>query len=163
MQVIRRARADERAWSYSHHVAGRQHAEGGFRCRHADSNLAIWCRTSDGQHAAYTDWTSGDIVVRDLRTGVVTKLTHNPKPWADGYGLLPKISRDGKWVAYSSDESGKWEVYVAPFSLGRAAGSLAIPHKDPFDRLLIAQAVLEGMTLVSNEAAFDAFGVSRLW
>ena len=48
-------------------------------------------------------------------------------------------------------------------SHGRLAGSLAIPHKDPFDRLLIAQAILEGMTLVSNEAAFDAFGVNRLW
>ena len=30
------------------------------------------------------------------------------------------FSPDGKWVAYSSDESGKWEVYVAPFSLGGA-------------------------------------------
>ena len=43
------------------------------------------------------------------------------------------------------------------------AGNLAIPHKDPFDRLLIAQAILEGMVLVSNEALFDAFGVQRLW
>ena len=45
----------------------------------------------------------------------------------------------------------------------RFAGSLAIPHKDPFDRLLIAQAIVEGMLLVSNEAVFDGYGVSRLW
>lgn len=43
------------------------------------------------------------------------------------------------------------------------AGNLAIPRKDPFDRLLIAQAMLEGMVLVSNEVAFDSFGVMRLW
>ncbi|MEO9213483.1 MAG: type II toxin-antitoxin system VapC family toxin [Caulobacteraceae bacterium] len=43
------------------------------------------------------------------------------------------------------------------------AGLLAIPHKDPFDRLLIAQTRLEGMTLVSSEALFDGFGVVRLW
>ena len=43
------------------------------------------------------------------------------------------------------------------------AGSLPIPHKDPFDRLLIAQGILEGMTLVSNEAVFDGFGVGRFW
>ena len=43
------------------------------------------------------------------------------------------------------------------------AGNLEIAHKDPFDRLLIAQAILEGMVLVSNEAVFDAFGVQRLW
>lgn len=46
---------------------------------------------------------------------------------------------------------------------GRIAGGLPGPHKDPFDRLLIAQAMTERMTLVSNAAAFDAFGVSRLW
>ena len=45
----------------------------------------------------------------------------------------------------------------------RMAGNLPISHKDPFDRMLIAQALLESLTLVSNEALFDAFGVSRLW
>jgi PIN domain nuclease of toxin-antitoxin system len=43
------------------------------------------------------------------------------------------------------------------------AGSLHSGHRDPFDRMLIAQAQSEGMTLVSNERLFDAFGVNRLW
>ncbi len=43
------------------------------------------------------------------------------------------------------------------------AGEMAIPHKDPFDRLLMAQAMLEDLVLVSNEAVFDEFGVRRLW
>lgn len=43
------------------------------------------------------------------------------------------------------------------------AGGLPIAHKDPFDRLLIAQAKAEMLTLVSNERLFDAFGVARLW
>lgn len=45
----------------------------------------------------------------------------------------------------------------------RIAGAMAIAHKDPFDRLLIAQAQAEGMLLVSNEALFDGFAVQRLW
>jgi len=45
----------------------------------------------------------------------------------------------------------------------RLAGEMAIPHKDPFDRLLIAQAQAEDMVLVSNEVVFDGFGVRRLW
>jgi PIN domain nuclease of toxin-antitoxin system len=45
----------------------------------------------------------------------------------------------------------------------RTAGLLEAPHRDPFDRLLIAQALAESLTLVSNEVLFDAFGVSRLW
>ena len=36
-------------------------------------------------------------------------------------------------------------------------------HKDPFDRLLIAQALVEDATLVSNEVLFDRYGVKRLW
>jgi PIN domain nuclease of toxin-antitoxin system len=42
-------------------------------------------------------------------------------------------------------------------------GSLPFTHKDPFDRLLIAQAILDDLTLVSNEQVFDETGVSRLW
>ncbi len=43
------------------------------------------------------------------------------------------------------------------------AGSLKHDHRDPFDRMLIAQALLENLALVSNESLFDAFGVSRVW
>lgn len=43
------------------------------------------------------------------------------------------------------------------------AGALAIPHQDPFDRLLIAQAQVDGLWLVSNEKRFDDWGVRRLW
>lgn len=43
------------------------------------------------------------------------------------------------------------------------AGHLDHPHKDPFDRMLIAQALIENLVLVSNEALFDGFGVPRLW
>lgn len=45
----------------------------------------------------------------------------------------------------------------------RLAGAMTIPHKDPFDRFLIAQAQAEDMVLVSNEALFEGFGVARLW
>jgi PIN domain nuclease of toxin-antitoxin system len=43
------------------------------------------------------------------------------------------------------------------------AGALPGPHRDPFDRMLIAQAMLEALVLVSNEQPFDAYGVARLW
>ncbi|KPF74418.1 twitching motility protein PilT [alpha proteobacterium AAP81b] len=46
---------------------------------------------------------------------------------------------------------------------GELAGGLAIPHQDPFDRLLIAQAQIEQLRFVSNEARFDTYGVRRLW
>ena len=41
--------------------------------------------------------------------------------------------------------------------------TLPFHHKDPFDRLLVAQALVEGLSLVSNDSSFDAYGVKRLW
>ena len=49
------------------------------------------------------------------------------------------------------------------FAHGQAAGALPGPHKDPFDRILMAQAMLDDMVLVSNERHFDTYGVRRLW
>jgi len=43
------------------------------------------------------------------------------------------------------------------------AGNLPGPHRDPFDRMLIAQAQAEDLGLVSNERVFDAYGVRRVW
>jgi len=40
---------------------------------------------------------------------------------------------------------------------------LPFHHKDPFDRLLIAQAIDEGLTLVTSDAKFSAYPVSLLW
>ena len=36
-------------------------------------------------------------------------------------------------------------------------------HHDPFDRLLIAQAIVEGMSVVSADAKMDAYGIQRIW
>jgi PIN domain nuclease of toxin-antitoxin system len=41
--------------------------------------------------------------------------------------------------------------------------TLPTHHRDPFDRLLIAQAVVEQIPIVSKDAAFDAYSVRRLW
>ena len=52
-----------------------------------------------------------------------------------------------------------------PISVRHAevASSLPGSHRDPFDRMLIAQSILEYLALVSNERVFDSFGVIRLW
>lgn len=36
-------------------------------------------------------------------------------------------------------------------------------HRDPFDRMLIAQAIVEGVAVVSADKAFDAYPIKRLW
>ena len=41
--------------------------------------------------------------------------------------------------------------------------TLPLHHRDPFDRLLAAQALAEGLTVIGDDAAFDAYGVTRFW
>ncbi len=53
---------------------------------------------------------------------------------------------------------------IAPTHTARLIG-LPFPrgHKDPFDRLLVAQLLVEGVSIVSADSALDAYGVNRLW
>ena len=46
---------------------------------------------------------------------------------------------------------------------GVRAGSLPGPLQDPFDRMLVAQAEIEKMFIVSNEKIFDKYGAHRIW
>ena len=43
------------------------------------------------------------------------------------------------------------------------AGRLPGPHRDPFDRMLIAQSLAHDLPVVSNESLFDRYGVRRIW
>jgi PIN domain nuclease of toxin-antitoxin system len=50
-------------------------------------------------------------------------------------------------------------------TLDHAAGVEELPwhHRDPFDRLLVAQALIEGAAIVSQDVRFGQYGVSLLW
>ena len=49
--------------------------------------------------------------------------------------------------------------------VAHAAALISMPfhHRDPFDRLLIAQACVEQIAVVSRDTIFDSYGVTRLW
>jgi PIN domain nuclease of toxin-antitoxin system len=74
-------------------------------------------------------------------------------------GKLPAIAADLERAAADQGFIG------LPISLrhGQLAGALPGPHRDPFDRMLIAQSILDRLVLVSNERPFDAYGLARLW
>jgi PIN domain nuclease of toxin-antitoxin system len=52
-----------------------------------------------------------------------------------------------------------------PISLDHAvrAGGLPGEHRDPFDRMLIAQAQMENLKIISNDRVFDSYRVPRIW
>ncbi len=54
---------------------------------------------------------------------------------------------------------------VLPILPSHTAMVVGLPfhHKDPFDRLLVAQALVEQISIISNDSALDAYGVVRHW
>jgi PIN domain nuclease of toxin-antitoxin system len=42
-------------------------------------------------------------------------------------------------------------------------GTLPYHHRDPFDRMIIAQARVENLPVIGDDGAFDAYGVQRIW
>ncbi|MBM5794163.1 MAG: type II toxin-antitoxin system VapC family toxin [Cyanobacteria bacterium K_DeepCast_0m_m1_088] len=56
-----------------------------------------------------------------------------------------------------------FELLPITLRQGQHAGGYAMPHRDPFDRLLAAQAELDQLTLVSLDPALQAFPCRLLW
>lgn len=54
---------------------------------------------------------------------------------------------------------------ILPVTLDHAERVTALPfhHKDPFDRMLAAQSLADGLPLLSGDVVFDAYGVNRAW
>jgi PIN domain nuclease of toxin-antitoxin system len=57
------------------------------------------------------------------------------------------------------------EIEILPISVAHLALVATLPfhHRDPFDRLLIAQAIVEQISIVSIDIVFDSYTVNRIW
>jgi PIN domain nuclease of toxin-antitoxin system len=82
------------------------------------------------------------------------------------------------WEAAIKAATGKWMVPGGITEQLVASGAEALPvtaehaeatrdlplhHRDPFDRMLVAQALLEDAVLLSADTRLDAYGVRRRW
>ena len=77
-------------------------------------------------------------------------------------GKLPGALNVATDVAGCLARQGFLDLPITVYHAQRAGG-LQIAHRDPFDRMLIAQAQMEDLPIVTNEALFDGFGISRVW
>jgi PIN domain nuclease of toxin-antitoxin system len=78
---------------------------------------------------------------------------------------LGKLDLGESSRSFLSREISRNNFDLLPIGLDHATmvEGLDSHHHDPFDRLLIAQATVEKLTLVSVDSVFDRYGVSRLW
>jgi len=78
---------------------------------------------------------------------------------------LNKFTIKGGLENAVKDEQQNNGIQILPVQLSHALHLENLPphHKDPFDRLLISQAIVENMTLVSADANFVKYQVNLLW
>ena len=77
---------------------------------------------------------------------------------------LGRLPTAADLVSNFSEQIEREGFQLMPISAAHAirAGLLPGPHKDPFDRMLIAQSQAENISIISNEAIFESYGVRRL-
>jgi len=78
---------------------------------------------------------------------------------------LGKLSLGQPFETLIPQQLGLNGIALLGITINHAAEVARLPfhHRDPFDRLLIAQAIVEQMPIVSGDTAFDAYAITRLW
>ncbi|MDE2762282.1 MAG: type II toxin-antitoxin system VapC family toxin [Gemmatimonadota bacterium] len=77
-------------------------------------------------------------------------------------GKLPGAEVVAGEVMAAIEDHG-FEPLAITVAHAERAGRLPGPHREPFDRMLIAQSLAHDLPLLSNESLFDQYGVRRIW
>jgi len=78
---------------------------------------------------------------------------------------LGKYTLPGPFGPFMETQLSSNRIRLLPIEVRHTAilASMPFHHRDPFDRLIVAQALAESIGVVSVDAMLDAYGVSRLW
>jgi PIN domain nuclease of toxin-antitoxin system len=81
---------------------------------------------------------------------------------------LKKLSLSGTLAGFLATSVAGYGLTVLPITLDDCIAYQTLPfplprHRDPFDRMIIVQAMRSGIGIVSADQEFDAYGATRLW
>ena len=78
---------------------------------------------------------------------------------------IGKLAIRGSFDEVILPELDRPDIRVLPIQVPHVSyvARLALRHRDPFDRILAAQAAVEGLPIISADVAFDGYGITRMW
>lgn len=123
-----------------------------------DTHALLWWWTDDERLSAPARALIGDAENRILVSAASAWEIATKQRLGKLAGVPEAVTRFGELVALDG-----FEHLPVTWLHALRAGAYAWPHRDPFDRMLAAQSELESMSLVSNDAAFHAVGVTTVW
>ena len=115
-------------------------------------------------------WVADDARLSAKARGAVAEATEVFLSVASCWEMAIKVSLQKLTLSlpldrFVSEHLGANQFALLPIELDQVARLTALPfhHRDPFDRLLAAQALHEGLTIVSADPVFRKYRVKRLW
>ncbi len=123
-----------------------------------DTHVFLWWVYDDPKLTK----TSRSIIESMTNTKYVSAVTAWELAIKSGQGKLKLNQSVGEFYKKYIQQNG---FEILPLSLNHlfAVEHIPLHHKDPFDRLLIAQAQIESLSIVSADSALDAYHIERLW
>ncbi|HMM79495.1 MAG TPA: type II toxin-antitoxin system VapC family toxin [Pyrinomonadaceae bacterium] len=103
---------------------------------------------------------------KELLESAATLLISTASLWEiaikSSLGKLTLPSSFSEFIPSQLDEN---EIDILPITLLHIKELSRLPfhHKDPFDRLVIAQSISEKLPVVSSDSAFDLYEIERIW
>ncbi|HEY0764051.1 MAG TPA: type II toxin-antitoxin system VapC family toxin [Pyrinomonadaceae bacterium] len=123
-----------------------------------DSHALIWYvdqhqQLSPASHAAISDPANELLLSAGSIWEIAIKI---------GFGKLVLTQPYALWMSQVLIDLG---ITVLPITVEYADAQARLPkhHSDPFDRLIVAQAIVEKVSIVSADASMDAYGITRVW
>ena len=101
-----------------------------------------------------------------IREPANRKLVSIATPWEVAIKVsLKKLDIGGPYAGFFPQHMARTYFEWVNVTDAHLSTVVAMPfhHRDPFDRLIAAQAIVEGTPMVSSDAVFDAYGVTRIW
>ena len=123
-----------------------------------DTHALLWFLLNDAR-------LSGN--ARSLITGPANDVLVSPASyWEIAIKIsLGKYTLEEDFAEFMEGQIAENELKLLPITVKHTAIVATLPfhHRDPFDRLLIAQAMTENVPLLSADAVFDLYPVKRMW
>ena len=123
-----------------------------------DSHALLWHALNDPKLSA----TASDAILDPDNDIYISPATYWELAIKISIGRLSVQQPFGDFTAACEQ---RFQLLPIAASHAEHVASLPFPagHRDPFDRLIISQAVVEGMSIVSADRALDAYSVTRVW
>jgi PIN domain nuclease of toxin-antitoxin system len=126
-----------------------------------DTHTLVWAMSAPGELSPTARQALETAAERCVSAASLYEIT-----WKAGIGKWPEVA---PLLAVDLDASLRehgFEVVAASGAIMQRAGSLDWSHRDPFDRVIVATALIRGLPVVSKDATLDTLGASgwsRVW